>query len=336
MIEEKQIVANKLGISVVIPNYNGKTLLEENLPSLYEALNYSKIRFEIIIADDASKDDSINFIENHYPEIIIIKNNINRGFSSNINSGIFQAKLDYVFLLNSDVKLTPSYFGELLQYFNASNTFGVMGRIIGYDNDEIQDAAKQKENTVLKISANSNIVPLNPDQLFFPTFFLSGANALVCRKKLFLLQGFDEIYSPFYGEDLDLSIRAWRLGWKCYYHHNAICRHPSSVTINKYHKKKKIKIIVYRNRLLLHAIHLNKNRLKYWNIWVIIQLVAHSLLLRFEFIKAFFLYLKLKDKVKESIQRIKHLGDAQNNLHTVEDIISLINKEQINSKFKKL
>ena len=67
-MEEK---VNKKSISVIIPNYNGKHLLESYLPSVINALDFEKVDFEIIIIDDCSKDDSVNFLTINYPKIIL-------------------------------------------------------------------------------------------------------------------------------------------------------------------------------------------------------------------------------------------------------------------------
>jgi glycosyltransferase involved in cell wall biosynthesis len=65
---------SRKSISVVIPNYNGKHLLERNLPSVYKALNNTKIDFEIIIVDDFSTDNSTIFITQNYPLVNLITN----------------------------------------------------------------------------------------------------------------------------------------------------------------------------------------------------------------------------------------------------------------------
>jgi len=133
----------KHSISVVIPNYNGKDLLETNLLSVYKALQFSEISdFEILIPDDASTDSSVNFIKTNYPDIILVENEINKGFAGNTNIGILKSQKDLVLILNSDVKLTDGYFTHLLKYFDKPDTFGVTGRIVGLDSDRIQDSAK--------------------------------------------------------------------------------------------------------------------------------------------------------------------------------------------------
>ena len=324
------------GLSVVIPNYNGRELLEANLPALYQALKLAAVSFEIIVPDDASTDDSISFLKANFPDITIVENNINRGFAPNINSGIFLAKYDLVFLMNSDVKLVGDYFTSQLQYFAKASTFGVMGRIIGYDNEEIQDAAKTQYKHGLKIGANVNLVPTNPLQLWFPTLYLSGANALVHREKLMMLQGFDEAYAPFYGEDLDLCMRAWKVGWHSYYHHAAVCRHPNSVTIKKYNKKKKIQIIVYRNRFIMHAIHLSGLQLIRWNVWIRLQLLFKTLLFKTEFATAFFQFLKYKTQIQNARKALQKLGFKTGTLHSNDEVYSQVLAAQLHVGYRKV
>jgi GT2 family glycosyltransferase len=138
----------RFSISVVIPNYNGKTLLEQNLPHVIEALQKSGMEYEIIISDDASTDNSVAFVKQNYPFIYLITSQSNQGFSVTINKGIMASTCDLVFALNSDVQVSPEYFQSQLKYFEAKDTFGVMGRIIGMDNDTIQDGAKYPLKTI--------------------------------------------------------------------------------------------------------------------------------------------------------------------------------------------
>ncbi|NBW98089.1 glycosyltransferase family 2 protein, partial [bacterium] len=90
-------------LSVVIPNFNGAHLLRQNLPSVVAALEKSGLRHEIIVADDCSTDDSVSFLGSEYPQIRIVKNETNRGFAKNINSGLKKATGSLVLCLNSDV-----------------------------------------------------------------------------------------------------------------------------------------------------------------------------------------------------------------------------------------
>jgi GT2 family glycosyltransferase len=318
----------RFSISVVIPNYNGQGLLQKNLPYLMEALKQSGMEYEIIISDDASTDNSVSFLKENYPFIYIITSQSNQGFSVTINKGIMTATCDLVFALNSDVQLSPDYFLPQLKYFEMKNTFGVMGRIIGIDNDEIQDGAKYPLRRGVSIKSTLNyILKSSSPGVTLPSLFLSGANALMNRKKIQELNGFDEIFSPFYGEDVDLSLRAWRLGWKCYYEHEAICRHPSSTTIKNHHKKEKIKIISLRNKLIFHSIHLDGWALYLYKIKIYSELIFRIITSQKYFHEAFKLYLKKSMGIKKSRARLKLLLDNHPDSKSTQDIISFIRSE---------
>ena len=249
-------------ISVIIPNFNGEDLLKENIPPLYNALSTSGIiDYEVVVPDDASTDGSIKFLENNYPEIIIVKNRENKGFSGNVNTGIKISKKDLVFILNSDVILLDKYFSPLLKYFEMEDTFGVMSRIISMESYKIQDGAKYPQYTFGRITTTKNYLVKNRTTLY--SLYMSGANSLVDRRKLLSLGGFNEFFNPYYSEDADLGITAWRAGYKIYYEHDSICRHPNSSTIKKEHKKK-VKTVAKRNKIILHYLHLDNFELAFF------------------------------------------------------------------------
>lgn len=301
-------MANK-GISVVIPNYNGRNLLEETLPYLIVALKNTSLPHEIIVSDDFSTDESLTFLKVEYPDITLISNEVNRGFSPTINEGIFAAQFDYVLLLNSDVKLSPDYFKPLFRYFDRKDTFGVMGRIVGWDDDNIQDAAKFPSFHGAKIKTSGNYYLKNPgenDWLY--SMYLSGANAFVSREKLLALGGFDELFAPFYVEDFELSLRAWRLGWKCYYDHTATCRHRVSVTIKSKNKKSFVNSIYYRNKMFLHAMHLQGLSKFLWYLQLIPETVIRMVTARWYYLQALKMFFLRKKEMNASMSAFQLLA----------------------------
>ena len=255
-------MTDKKSISIIIPNYNGKQLLEEYLPYTFEVIRNAGVEFQVIIIDDCSKDDSVEFIKTSFPEVKLLINDINKGFSYSCNRGIEVAENELILLLNSDVKLCTNYFDEQFKYFAQPDTFGVMGRIIDMDGDRIQDTARVPKFHGFKIKTEFYYT-LNPQDKNY-SFYLSGANALIDTKKLKDIGGFNELFSPFYGEDLELGLRAWRMGWKCYYEHQAICRHKTSASTSNYKTPEWVKSIYYRNRFFVHAIHLEGLPLVLW------------------------------------------------------------------------
>jgi GT2 family glycosyltransferase len=296
------------GISVVMPNYNGRYLLEQTLPDLFVALKNSGSDYEVIIPDDRSTDDSVVYLEQAFSSVIIIKSEANQGFSTNTNKGIFAAKYDHVLILNSDVKLSPNYFDSLYKYFDDPDTFGVMGRIIGWEDEQIQDGAKFPAYHGAKIKTSGNYyatVPDVNDRLY--SMYLSGANAFVDRKKLLLLGGFDELFSPFYVEDFEMSLRAWRVGWKCYYDHFAVCRHQVSVSIKSKSSKNFVNTIYYRNKMFLHAMHLSPVKLVLWYLQLIPETLIRLFTGRFYYFASLKMFFSSFKKMKASEEKFAAL-----------------------------
>lgn len=253
-----------ISISVLIPNYNGRLLLEENLPSVKQALlNFPFSHTEIVISDDFSQDESLSYLRLHHPEIVICSSKENTGFSGAVNRGISRCHGELILILNSDVSLHPHYFQFLIPLFEDPRVFGVMGAIYSPDGIHLQDGAKYPVYQWARIGSTLNYT--SDTQSTYPTFFLSGANALVRQSYLVQLEGFSEIFNPYYCEDVDLGIRAWRAGWKCLYEGRAVCYHPNSVTIKK-QGTEKVRRISKRNKALLHLIHLEGFALLWYKI----------------------------------------------------------------------
>ena len=312
------------GISVIIPNYNGKFLLAQIIPPLIEALNNVKLAFEIIVADDCSTDESISYLDDVFKQVIVLQNTTNSGFSKTINKGIFAARNSHLLLLNNDVKLNSDYFVHLLHYFDKPDTFGVTGRIIGWDNDAIQDGGKYPYFHGAKIKTSGNYVPLHYSEgSWLYSMYLPGSNAFVDREKILQLKGFDEIFSPYYVEDFELSLRAWRLGWKCYYEHSAVCRHRTSSTIRSY-KKSKVSVIYNRNKMYLHAIHLNGAQKLLWYIQLAGEFFLRMITLRWYYLKALLQFKSTRQSVSASRERFKELSLKTGTLLPVKQVVAKI------------
>jgi GT2 family glycosyltransferase len=322
---------SKKSISVILPNYNGKHLMEMYIPSVIEALNYSGVNYEFIVIDDCSTDNSVAFIENHYSEIKLLKNKKNSGFSYTCNQGISIATKELILLLNSDVKLTPDYFEAQWQYFDIDNTFGVMGCIMNFDGKKIEDAARLPKYKGSKFKANTFYYSENKLDIIYTTY-LSGANALIDREKLKLLKGFNELFSPFYFEDFDLGLRAWQMGWNLYYEHQSKCFHRVSASTNTMNKSNFVKIIYNRNSMILQSIHLKGLKRKFWFIQLLtLNLINHFIKGEFWILKSINQFLKMSNAVKQSKKDITALQEKIGNKKTLDDIINTI-KSSIKDK----
>src|SRR5690606_16384390 len=101
-------------IAVVILNWNGKQLLEQFLPSV---MTHSEMA-DIYVADNASTDDSVDFVKAQFPSIKIIQNRTNGGYSKGYNDALKNVNADVFCLLNSDVEVTQNWLQPILTMFN--------------------------------------------------------------------------------------------------------------------------------------------------------------------------------------------------------------------------
>ena len=98
-------------VAIVILNWNGRSYLQKFVPSVL-ASTYSN--FEIYVADNASSDDSVAFLQEHFPAIRIIALPVNYGFAKGYNEALKRVEADYFVLLNSDVEVTPNWLQPII------------------------------------------------------------------------------------------------------------------------------------------------------------------------------------------------------------------------------
>lgn len=246
-----------MNISIIIPNYNGKKLLEQNLPYVLEAINkYIKKtdgKGQLIIVDDASADDSVefvnSFIANHnnpHIDIELFKNEKNGGFVYCVNKGVSKAKADIVVLLNSDVVVEKDFLEPLLAYFKNEKVFavGCLDKSIENGRTVLRGRGIGKWERGLFIHARGEVGKKN-------TLWVSGGSGAFRQSVWEKLGGMDMIYSPFYWEDIDLSYRALKSGYEIVFEEKSIVEHRHEEgAIQKHFDQNRIKTISYRNQLI--------------------------------------------------------------------------------------
>lgn len=99
-------------VSVVILNYNGRQWLEKFLPFCMQT-TYPAVQW--IVADNASTDESVKYVQSHFPSVEVVQFEINHGFAKGNNDAVPHCKGEYVVLLNSDVEVTPNWLEPLVQ-----------------------------------------------------------------------------------------------------------------------------------------------------------------------------------------------------------------------------
>ncbi len=232
----------EIKISVVIPNYNGRDLLEKNLPIIAKIFSQE----EIIVIDDASSDESVAFIKGNFPQINVIQLKHNGGFANAVNVGIKNSSADIVVLINTDVKLDSDIKSSVKSFKLDSDLFAIGFGERSHENGKViirgRGIVRFKRGLIAHKMAESTIGA---------SLWASGGSAAFDRKKLVALGLFDPIFSPFYWEDVDLGWRAWKAGYKIIF--------DPTIQVDHYHKegsiKKsasdfRIKRITFRNQLI--------------------------------------------------------------------------------------
>jgi GT2 family glycosyltransferase/glycosyltransferase involved in cell wall biosynthesis len=235
--------------SVVIPNWNGKDLLEKYLPSVVAAMA-GHPENEIIVVDNGSTDGSAEFVKSHFPTVAVLALPENLGFGGGSNAGFRAAKNDIVVLLNSDMRVAPDFLAPLLECFDAPDIFSVACQIF------FSDPAKQREETGLTegrwVNGMLRVRHRIDEDLRqpYPCFYGGGGSCAYDRKKFLALGGFDELLRPFYLEDTDLGYMAWKCGWRVLYQPRSHVWHEHRGTIGKKFSRAYIDGVVAKNFLL--------------------------------------------------------------------------------------
>ncbi len=108
-------------VAVVILNWNGRAFLEKFLPLV---IQHSQQDAELIIADNASSDDSVEFLQKNYPDIRIIRNESNGGFSKGYNDALHHVQADYYVLLNSDIEVSQGWIKPVIDLMESDENIG--------------------------------------------------------------------------------------------------------------------------------------------------------------------------------------------------------------------
>jgi len=313
-------------VTIVIPNFNGATLLQKNIPSVLKAMQVYQGESSLIVVDDGSQDNSLQVLKEHFPQVKVVIHAQNQGFAEAIHSGVNAAETELLFLLNSDVEVQEQLLAPLVQYFEDANTFSVNPLI--YDE---QGVVKRHAWNLRQFRGGTlKLVNWRLEKAFklraagekLPTAYAHGGSFMVRKSMFNALQGFHPIFKPFYSEDYDLGLRAWRRGWASYFEPSVHIVHQSVGSIRSNVKMNHIKTIRRRNRYILEWMHLSASQL-----WLgaipgsLIQLLGELLLLDKINLNGFYLACT---KLPEVIQARREIKASQTMRLT--DVMAVLKK----------
>lgn len=263
---------NYSSASIVIPNWNGAHLLSKNLPAVLAACPDC----EIIVADDASTDTSLSILRKNFPNVIIVANQLQHGFSSNVNSGVARATGEVVVLLNTDVRPEKDFLAPLLAHFQNASVFGVGCLEKSYEASSIVSRGRGQAKWEKGYFIHNRGEVDRSD-----TAWVSGGSSAFRKDMWNRLGGMDTMFNPFYWEDIDLSYRAQKAGW-------TVLFEPKSV-VGHFHDEGKIKTsysaglvkrIVYRNQFIFIWKNISNVRLciahAFWTPIRLLQSIVHG------------------------------------------------------------
>jgi GT2 family glycosyltransferase len=243
-------------VAIVILNWNGRKFLEQFLPSVVASV-YSNKR--IIVADNASSDDSIAFVRQQYPQIEIIINNSNEGFAKGYNMALQQVQSDYYVLLNSDVEVTANWIAPVIELMETDAMIAAcQPKLLAWHNKNQFEYAGASGGWLDKFG-----YPFMRGRVFdvceedrgqynnaTPCFWASGAALFVKTKVYQELGGLDEYFFA-HQEEIDLCWRMQLAGYKVYVQPASVVYHVGGGTLPKGNSKKTF--LNFRNNLIMLA-----------------------------------------------------------------------------------
>ena len=233
-------------ITLIITNWNGSNLLRECMPTVLEAVRFDRHHcYEVMVIDDCSTDNSLGILADEFPEVRTEQTPQNLGFQEANNYAVKLAESKIVMPMNNDIKLDPKALHYLAQHFDNKDIFAVSGKIFAFDQTTFLYG--NRGGYFQKGHFHLYEKPPEDDS---QTLFACGGAFMVNRQKYLDLGGFDSMYHPLYYEEIDLSYRALKRGWKVHYEPQSIAYHKVQATITRQEKLRRISLISARNNYL--------------------------------------------------------------------------------------
>ncbi|HUU53558.1 MAG TPA: glycosyltransferase [Armatimonadota bacterium] len=192
-------------VTLIVPTFNQRHMMDFCLPPL---LAEAGAEHSVMVVDDASADDTADYVRRNYPQVSLIRLAHNQGFGGAVRSGIAASNTPLFALINTDVEVRPGYLAAILPHFDHPDTFAVCSRI------DLPSGSQMETGNVAP-AWSGVLEPYHlPPTRTGPILYAGGASSVYDRAKYEALGRFEKIYRPLYFEDIDLGYRAWRHRWR--------------------------------------------------------------------------------------------------------------------------
>jgi GT2 family glycosyltransferase len=255
-----------MDISIVIPTWRGRHLLEAYLPSIMAAADcYGSAcgaGTEIIVVEDAGGDDTIQWLRSQYGgRIRVLEHEQNRGFCAACQTGFENACFPLVLLLNNDVRLAADCIAPMVEHFKDSTIFAVTGKMFNQKGDVFCNGGKvgQFRRGMWSSYLNYDVLPSAKADDSYLSFAAIGAFSVYDREKFLKIGGFDSLTAMH--EDIEISYRAWKRGWLVKYEPRSVAFHDASQTMARAYRRLALNRLSRRSRILMHWILLHDRRM---------------------------------------------------------------------------
>jgi len=204
-----------IDLSIIIVNYNNRQFLADCLNSIYQPGN--NLSLEVIFVDNNSSDDSVDFVKQRFPQVRIIQNKTNVGFSKANNKGLAVYQGRCALLLNTDTIVKPGSLGQMVRFLDANQNIGAVGpQLLN------TDGTPQHQGALLAKKFWLSNKPVSVD-------YVLGAALMVRREIVDKIGGLDENFF-FSNDDLDWCRRIRKAGWPIYFVPQAQIIHHGGLT----------------------------------------------------------------------------------------------------------
>jgi GT2 family glycosyltransferase/glycosyltransferase involved in cell wall biosynthesis len=202
--------------SLIISTWNGRHLLETCLPRVLRAVEQDGGEHEVIVVDDASTDGTAEYVRREFPRVRLIALPRNLRFAGANDAAARAARGEALVFLNNDMLVEPDFLGPLLRHFRDPAVFAVTAHI--QMAPHLVGGGLVRESGLVRARFENGAFVLrheDPDSgEAVPVMYAGGGSSAWRRDRFFQLGAFDLMFRPFYFEDLDLSYRAQKAGWR--------------------------------------------------------------------------------------------------------------------------